>query len=86
MILIPFVDLQKVSLFLKFGGYGSKIESATPISILNFSRAWQSYLVSYALQILVNYRSYIGQHMISISIFCIYNRKAEIQEKLIFLL
>ena len=78
MILIPFVDLQKVSLFLKFGGYGSKIESATPISILNFSRAWQSYLVSYALQILVNDRSFIGQHMIFSSFFCISTKKAEI--------
>ena len=78
MILIPFVDLQKVSLFLKFGGYGSKIESATPISILNFSRAWQSYLVSYALQILVNDRSVIGQLMIFSSFFCISTKKAEI--------
>ena len=79
-----FEDLQKILLFPKFGGCGSKIESATQISILNFSRAWQSYLVSYALQILVNYRSFIGQHMIFSSIFCIYNRKGEIQEKLIF--
>ena len=86
MIVISFEDLQKISLFPKFEGCGLKIESATPISILNFPRAWQSYLVSYALQILVNHRSYIGQHMIFISIFCIYNRKAEIQEKLIFLL
>ena len=48
MIVIPFVDLQKISLFPKFGGCSSKIEPATLISILNFSRAWQSYLVSYA--------------------------------------
>ena len=60
MIVIPFVDLQKISLFPKFGGCGSKIEPATPISILNFSRVWQSFKVSYALQILVNDRFFIG--------------------------
>ena len=43
MIVISFVDLQKTSLFPKFGGCGSKIKYVTPISISNFSRAWQSY-------------------------------------------
>ena len=58
MIVISFVDLQKISVFPKFGWCGSKIEPATPISILNFSRVWQSYLESYALQILVSDRSF----------------------------
>ena len=64
MIVISFIDLQKISLIPEFRGCGSKIEPATPISILNFSRAWQSFKVSYALQILVNDRSLIGQQMI----------------------
>ena len=52
MIVTSFVDLQEISLFPKFGRCGSKIRPATPISISNFSRAWQSFKVSYALQIL----------------------------------
>ena len=56
MIVTSFVDLQKISIFPKFGGCGSKNEPATPISISNFSRAWQSFNVSYALQILANDR------------------------------
>ena len=84
MIVISFVDLQKISLFPKFGGCGSKIEPATPISISNFSRAWQSFKVSYALQILVNDRFFIGHQMIFSSIFCICNRKPEIQERILF--
>ena len=61
--------LCQLPLFPKFGGCGSKIEPAMLISILNFSRAWQSYLVCNALQILVNDRSFIGQHMIFLSFF-----------------
>ena len=77
-------SVQKISLFPKFGGCGSKIEPATPISISNFSRAWQSFKVSYALQILVNDRFFIGHQMIFSSNFYICNRKAEIWEKLSF--
>ena len=47
MIVISFEDLKRISLFPKFGGCGQKIESAMLILILNFSRAWQSYLVSF---------------------------------------
>ena len=46
-----FLQLMKKWILTKFGGCGSKIEPATPVSILNFSRAWQSFKVSYALQI-----------------------------------
>ena len=40
MIVTSFVDLQKISLFPKFGGCGSKIEPTTPIEVSNFSRAY----------------------------------------------
>ena len=35
MIVTSFVDLQKISLFPKFGGCGSKIEPAKPILFSN---------------------------------------------------
>ena len=35
MILLSFEHLEKIRIFPKYGGCGSKIESATPISILN---------------------------------------------------
>ena len=47
-IVISFEGLWKLCIFIKFGGCSSKIEPATPVSILNFSRAWQSIKVSYA--------------------------------------
>ena len=59
-----FLQLRKKRILTKFEGCGSKNGPATPISISNFSRAWQSFKVSYALQILVNDRSLIGQQMI----------------------
>ena len=46
-----FLQLMKKWILTKFGGCGSKIEPATPVSILNFSRTWQSIKVSYALHI-----------------------------------
>ena len=64
MIAISFADLQKITFSQKFGGYGLEIEPSTPISILNFSWVLQSYLVSHALQILVNDRSFMGNQMI----------------------
>ena len=70
VILIWFVHLLKSNKFPEFHRCGSKNVPATPIFILNFPRAWQSFKVSYALQILVNHRSFIGQHMIFSSIFC----------------
>ena len=35
----------------KFGGCNSKNKPATPLTISNFSRAWQAYFLSYTLQI-----------------------------------
>ena len=45
-IVISFEHLHKLCLFTKFGGCSSKIEPATPVLILNFSRAWQSFFES----------------------------------------
>ena len=45
MALLSFKDLQKIWISPKFGDCGSKIAPATLISILNFSRAWQSYFI-----------------------------------------
>ena len=54
-------DLQKIWISLKFGGCGSKTATAMSISILNFSRAWQSYFLSYTLEILITYRFFIDK-------------------------
>ena len=84
MVLISFVDIQKICIFTKFGGFSSKIKPATPILTLKFKRAWQTQSFSHTLQILVNDRFFIGHQMIFYSIFCISNRKAEIWERLLF--
>ena len=78
MVLLSFVDIQKIWIFTKFGGCSSKIEPATLISILKFKRVWQTQFFSHTLQILVNDRFLIGHQMIFYSMFCISNRKAEI--------
>ena len=52
MIVISLVDLQKISLFPKFGGCGSKIEPATPLRSLKFKWAWRAQFLSHTLQIL----------------------------------
>ena len=85
MVLLSFVDIQKICIFTKFGGCSSKIEPATPILILKFKRAWQTQFFSHTLQILVNDKFFIGHQMIFHSIFCVSNGKAEIWEKLFFL-
>ena len=78
IILIPYVHLGKLGTFAKFGGCGSKNEPATPISILNFSRAWQSYFLRYALEILITYGFFIDKKMMFYSFFCVFNRTAKI--------
>ena len=45
-IKISFEHLQKICVFTKFEGCSSKNEPATPVLILNFSRAWQSFFES----------------------------------------
>ena len=42
VLVISFEHLEKLCIFTNFGGRSSKIEPATPISILNLPRAWQS--------------------------------------------
>ena len=82
MVLLSFVDIQKIWIFTKFGGCSSKIEPATPISVLKLKRAWQTQFFSHTLQILVNDRFLIGHQMILSSISCISSRKAYIWERL----
>ena len=36
MVIIPFMHLQKIHIFWKFGGCSSKIKPAMPISTLNY--------------------------------------------------
>ena len=60
------LDLAKdgfTSFFPEFEGCGSKTAPITPISILNFSRAWQPHFLRYTLQILVKHASFIGKQM-----------------------
>ena len=61
MVLPSFEDFQKIRIFPKFEGSGSKTASSTPISILNFSRRWQSYFLRYALEILITYGFFIDK-------------------------
>ena len=76
----------KIWIFPKFEGCFSKTVPSTPISILNFSRVWQSYFLRYTLEILITYGFFIDKKMMFYSFFCIFNKKAEIWEKLLFLL
>ena len=69
MIVISFEDLQKISLFLKFGGCGSKIEPAAPISILNFKGVWQGKIWSQNPKILKICVSFKDKQMILVSFF-----------------
>ena len=84
MIVISLVDLQKISLFPKFGGCGSKIEPATPISILNFEWAWQVQILMYTHKTLENYLSFIDEQMILLPFLYISYQKLANLEKPIF--
>ena len=84
MIVVSFVDLQKISLFPKFGGCGSKIEPATPISILNFEWAWQAQFLSYTHLTLEKYSFSIDEQMILLPFLYISYQKWANLEKLIF--
>ena len=48
---LPVKDLIRSQLFTNFDGYSLKNDTATPLTISNFSRAWQAYFLSYTLQI-----------------------------------
>ena len=72
MALLSFEDLQKIWISPKFGGCGSKITPAKLISILNFSKARQSYFLSYTLEILVTYGFIIDKKIMLYSLFYIF--------------
>ena len=84
MVVISFVRLQKINNFPKFGRCGSKIEPATPNSILNFKWAWQTQFLSHTHQILGNYSFFVDEQMILLPFFYISNQKWENLEKPIF--
>ena len=69
MVLISFEQLQKIHIFWKFGGCSSKTKPATPISILCYQRAWQTFSMSYTLQIFKNDSFFIDEQMILLSFF-----------------
>ena len=64
MVLLSFVDLQKIHIIRKFGGCNSNIEPAVPISILSYQRAWQTFSMSHTLQIFKNDSFFIDEQMI----------------------
>ena len=84
MALLSFEDLHKIWISPKFEGCGSKTVPSTPISILNFSRAWHSYFLRYALEILITYGFFINKKMMFYSFFCVFNRTAKIWENVFF--
>ena len=63
MILLSFEDLQKIRISPKFQRRSSKIVPATPILILDLSRAWQPQFLSYGLEILVSRGSFMDKQM-----------------------
>ena len=48
---LPVQDLMRRQLSTKFEEFILKNDAATPLTISNFSRAWQAYFLSYTLQI-----------------------------------
>ena len=48
---LPLKDLKRSQLSTKFEECSLKNDAATPLTISNFSRAWQAYFLSYTLQI-----------------------------------
>ena len=81
MVLISFEQLQKIHIFWKFGGCSSKTKPATPISILCYQRAWQTFSMSYTLQIFKNDSFFIDEQMILLPFFNILNQKLAICER-----
>ena len=71
--IISFKHLKKISNFLKLQGCGSKIELATPISILKFKWMWQAWFLSHDPVTLKKYVSFIDKQMILVPFFDISN-------------
>ena len=76
----------KIWIFPKFKGCSSKIEPATPISILNFQRTWQPHFMSHTLQILVKHLSFIDKQMMFYKNSCISHKIPTIFKNLVFFL
>ena len=72
MVLISFDYHQKIHNFSKFGGCGSKIEPATPISILNFKGVRQGQIWSHNPQILKTCVFFKDKEMVVISFVHLY--------------
>ena len=60
---LPVKDLKKSQLSTKFEGCSLKNDAATPLTISNFSRAWQAYFLSYTLQIWCENTTFIDVQM-----------------------
>ena len=66
---LPVEDLIKSQLFTNFDGYSLKNGAATPLTIWNFSRAWQAYFLSNNLQIWRENTSFNDLQMIWNNVF-----------------
>ena len=84
MVLLSFEDFQKIRIFPKFEDCGSKTAPYTPISILNFSRAWQSYFLRYALEILITYGFFIDKKWCFIHFSVSSTRKLKFEKSFFF--
>ena len=78
MVLISFVDIQKIRIFTKFGECSSKIEPTMPISILRYQRAWHTFKICHTLQIFKNDSFFIDEQMLLLSFFDNTNQKSTI--------
>ena len=83
MVLISFDCLRKIHNFKKFEGCGSKIEPATPISILKFRGMWQGQVWCHTLEILKKCVFSKGKQMILLSFFYNSSQKCIIWKRLI---
>ena len=66
---LPVEDLMRSQLFINFYGYSLKNGAATPLTIWNFSRAWQAYFLSNNLQIWWENTSFNDLQMIWNNVF-----------------
>ena len=66
---LPVEDLIRSELFTNFDGYSLKNGAATPLTIWNFSRAWQAYFLSNNLQIWWENTSFNDLQMIWNNVF-----------------
>ena len=72
------VFLQKIRNFAKLGEFGSKIEPAMTISILNFNWTWQAKFLTHTNEILEKCVFFIDIQMILLAFFDISYQKSVI--------